>query len=134
MERKQYAKLVPLVQNPSAVKTPKDLDLDEVAKAVAKSFEQSRDLGSFEYYVLEDNATTPFRLELTGGKPVIGREATGKANFAVRASRATVAEIAKGDLSPVDAYLAGRMEVHGDLEFAKRLFARLAAKTGEKEF
>lgn len=37
MERKQYAKLVPLVQNPSAVKTPKDLDLDEVAKAVAKS-------------------------------------------------------------------------------------------------
>ena len=44
-----------------------------------------------------------------------------------------MAEIAKGDLSPVDAYLAGRLEVHGDLDFGKRLFARLAAKTGDKE-
>lgn len=134
MARKQYAKLVPLVKNPAAVKTPKDLDLDEVVKAVAKGFEQSRDQGSFEYYVLENNATAPFRIELKGGKPTIVKEATGKANFSLRATRATAAEIAKGDLSPVDAYLAGRMEVLGDLAFAKRLFARLAAKDGEKEF
>ena len=134
MERKQYAKLVPLVKNPAGVKTPKDLDLDEVAKSVAKGFEQSRDLGSFEYSILDGNETMPFRLEVKGGKPVIGKEATGRANFAVRASRATAAEIAKGDLSPVDAYLAGKLEVHGDLAFGRRLFARLAAKTGEKEF
>jgi putative sterol carrier protein len=134
MPRKPYAKLVPLVKNPAGVKDPKDLDLDEVAKFVAKSFEQSRDQGSFEYYVLDDSQAMPFRLELRGGKPVISKEATGKANFALRASRATAAELAKGELSPVDAYLSGKLEVLGDLDFAKRLYARLAAKNGETEF
>lgn len=131
---KQYAKLVPLVKNPGAVKTPKDLNLDEAAKALAKSFEHARDTGSFEFYVIEENETTPFRLDLKGKKPAIVKGATGKADFAIKGSRATMAEIAKGDLSPVDAYLAGRLEVHGDLDFGKRLFARLAAKPGEKEF
>ena len=33
-------------------------------------------------------------------------------------------EIANGDLSPVDAYLTGRMEVAGNLDFAKRQYAK----------
>jgi putative sterol carrier protein len=134
MPRKSYAKLVPLIKNPAGVKDPKGLDLDEVAKSMAKSFEQSRDQGSFEYYILDDNQATPFRLELKAGKPVIHKEVTGKANFTIRATRAAAAELAKGELSPVDAYLAGRLEVLGDLDFGKRLFARLAAKGGETEF
>ena len=131
---KQFAKLNPLVKNPGAVKTPKDLNLDEAAKALAKTFESAREKGNFEVHITDEAEATPVRLDLTGDKPVVGKGATGKADFAVKGSRATLAEIAKGDLSPVDAYLAGQLEVHGDLDFGKRLFARLAAKSGEKEF
>jgi putative sterol carrier protein len=130
---KRYAKLVPLVKNPESVKTPKDLGVDEAIKALARSLEQARDLGTFEIHISDDKAVAPIRLELRGGKPVIGRESLGKADFVIRASGATLAEMAKGELSPADAYLGGRMEVHGDLDFGKRLFARLAARGGEKE-
>ena len=130
---KQFAKIVPLVKNPTNLKTPKDVDFTEAAKALAKSFEQGREQGSFEVHVVDDNET-PLRMEFKGGKPALSRETTGKADFSIKANRATLAEIAKGDLSPVDAYLAGRVEVHGDLDFGKRLFARLAAKTGDTDF
>jgi putative sterol carrier protein len=130
---KRYAKLVPLVKNPQSVKSSKDLAVDEAIKALARSLEQVRDLGSFEIHVSDDKSVAPIRLELRGGKPVVGRESVGKADFAIRASGATLTEMAKGELSPVDAYLGGQMEVHGDLDFGKRLFARLAARGGEKE-
>jgi hypothetical protein len=45
---KRYAKLVPLVKNPQSVKSSKDLAVDEAIKALARSLEQVRDLGSFE--------------------------------------------------------------------------------------
>ena len=84
--------------------------------------------------IIDEKETAPFRLDLTGGKATVAKGSTGKADFAIKGSRETMAEIAKGDLSPVDAYLAGRLEVHGDLDFGRRLFAKLAAKTGETEF
>lgn len=130
---KQFAKLTPLIKNPGAVKTPKDLNLDEATKSLAKNLESAREKGNFEVHIT-DESEEPLRLDLTGDKPAIARGTTGKADFAIKGSRATLADIAKGDLSPVDAYLAGQLEVHGDLDFGKRLFARLAAKSGEKEF
>lgn len=131
---KTYAKLVPLVRNPSSIKTPKDLNLDEASKNLVKGLAQGREEGSFEMHVLDGDSVTPFRVELNAGKPVLTRRSGAHPNFMLRASRATVAEMAKGELSPADAYLAGRLEVHGDLEFGKRLYARLAAKGGLKEF
>jgi putative sterol carrier protein len=131
---KTYAKLKPLVREPGSIKDPKDLNLDEAGQAVAKGLEGMRDEGTLEYYVLEEGKAAPFRMELKGGKAAISKETTGKADFIVKADRATMAAFAKGELSPVDAYLSGRMEVHGNLDFAKRLFAKLAAQSGEKEF
>jgi putative sterol carrier protein len=131
---KQFAKLNPLVKDPGAVKTPKDFKLEEAAKSLVKGLETAREKGNFEIHVTDESESTPVRLDLTGDKPALAKSATGKADFAIKGSRATLAEIAKGDLSPVDAYLAGQLEVHGDLDFGKRLFARLAAKAGEKEF
>jgi putative sterol carrier protein len=130
---KRYAKLVPLVRNPAAVKSLRDLNLDEAGKALAKSLDQGRDEGSFEVHMVDDKTGAPWRLDMRGGKSAVSKEAAGKAHFAIKASRATLAEMAKGDLSPVDAYLAGRLEVHGDLDFGMRLFARLAARGGDKE-
>ncbi len=131
---KTYAKLIPLVQNPGSIKTSKDLDLDEASKNLVKGLAHGREQGSFEMHVLDDDSVVPFRIELNMGKPVLSRQSGALSNFMLRASRATAAEMAKGELSPVDAYLAGRLEVHGDLEFGKRLYARLAAKGGLKEF
>jgi len=83
--------------------------------------------------MVDDKTGAPWRLDMRSGKSAVSKEAAGKAHFAIKASRATLAEMAKGDLSPVDAYLAGRLEVHGDLDFGMRLFARLAARGGDKE-
>jgi putative sterol carrier protein len=49
-------------------------------------------------------------------------------NLEVVVSEETWVEMANGDLSPVDAYLAGRMEVTGDLEFAKRQYAKAMSR------
>jgi putative sterol carrier protein len=125
-----FPKLEPLVKG--AVKTPKDLNLDEATKSLAKRIEQARPTGSFEVHVIEEKE--PIRLDLSGGKAAASKGSTGKADFAVKGSRETMAQIASGELSPVDAYLSGRLEVHGDLDFGKRLFAKLAAKGGELEF
>jgi putative sterol carrier protein len=43
-------------------------------------------------------------------------------------SHETWVELANGDLSPVDAYLAGRLELTGDVEFAKRQYAKVKAR------
>jgi putative sterol carrier protein len=126
----QFAKLEPLVKG--AVKTPKDFNLDEATKNLAKRIEQARATGSFEVHILEEKE--PLRLDLTGGKAAATKGSTGKPDFAVKGSRETMAQIASGELSPVDAYLNGRLEVHGDLDFGKRLLAKLAAKGGELEF
>jgi len=126
----QFAKLEPLVKG--AVKTPKDLNLDEATKSLSKRIEQARATGSFEVHIIEEKE--PIRVDLSAGKAAASKGSTGKADFAVKGSRETMAQIASGELSPVDAYLNGRLEVHGDLEFGKRLFAKLAAKDGELEF
>jgi putative sterol carrier protein len=129
--RKQYARLTPLVRN-TALKKAEDLDVGEAAKAILKSFEQGRDSGSFEIEIVGDR-TPPQRFEFGGGKASLNVEPAGNAAFAIKADRTTMMEMARGTLSPVDAYLGGRMEVHGDLDVGKRVFARLAAKGGERE-
>ena len=125
----QFAKLEPLVKG--AVKAPKDLNLEEATKNLAKRIEQARATGSFEVHIIEEKE--PIRVDLSGGKAAASKGTSTKADFAVKGSRETMAQIASGELSPVDAYLNGRLEVHGDLEFGKRLFAKLAAKGGELE-
>ena len=44
----------------------------------------------------------------------------------------SLGEIAAGRLSPVDAYLMGRLRFRGDLRYAKRVYARTADK-GNRE-
>jgi|SRR5688572_27971859 len=126
----QFAKLEPLVKG--AVKAPKDLNLEEATKSLAKRIEQERSTGSFEVHITEEK--DPIRVDLSSGKAAASKGSTGKADFAVKGSRETMAQIASGELSPVDANLNDRLEVHGDLEFGKRLFAKLSAKGAELEF
>lgn len=130
---KQYAKLTPLVKNPAGLKTAKDLDADEAMRNLARQMEQVSMEGSFDVYMLDDGKESTYRLGLAGGKATPVRRATGRPTFAIRATRETLAAVAKGELSPVDAYLLGKMEVHGDLDFGKRLYAALAAKGARTE-
>ncbi len=123
---RKYAKIKPLVKDPGS------LDVQQVAETLARSLEGMSD-GAFEYHVIEEKGGPPVRLDFRGGKPAVSREPAGKVDFALKADPATTAAIAAGTLSPVDAYLSGRMEVHGDLGFGKRLFAKLAAAEGQKE-
>jgi putative sterol carrier protein len=130
---KQYAKLTPLVKNPAALKTARDLDADEAMRTLARRLSQVGMEGSFDVYVLDGGKGSAYRLGLAGGRAAPVRQVTGRPTFAIRASRETLAAVAKGELSPVDAYLLGKMEVHGDLEFGKRLYAALSAKGAQTE-
>ncbi|MGQ0569590.1 MAG: SCP2 sterol-binding domain-containing protein [Armatimonadota bacterium] len=130
---KRYARLNPLFKNPSTVKSVRDLNLDQSMDALVRRLGGARESGSAEVYIVGGLRETAYRLEFVGGKGTVSKVNAGAADFAVRASAETWMEMAKGDLSPIDAFLTGRLEVHGDLGFGKRLFAKAASRGGERD-
>ena len=127
-----FAKLNPLIEDGS-YKEFTDKHVDEVLSNLAKRLAPGRDEGRFNIDILDGDRRRSYSVQLKDRNCSVATQAVGKADFEIVLSKETFVEVATGNLSPVDAFLTGRMEVRGDLNFGKRLFARTAARHGVQE-
>lgn len=122
-----YAKLKSLVDVPAGSKKAMAREINKAVRGLATALEKERAAGRFRVVMLGKAKETTFNVDHGGAKSKVTSGAEGKANFEICGSEETLAEIAAGRLSPVDAYLTGRLQVRGDLEYGKRVYARVAA-------
>ena len=108
---------------------PQKVDAADVTKAdIAASMESAapllksgKDVGRLQVSLLgERNARRAFTFDVLGGECRVKEGTADELDLELVLAEDAWVAIANGDLSPVDAYLTGRMEVVGDIEFAKR--------------
>ena len=123
----KYAKLKSLIDIPKGKKATAQ-QVNKAAGSLAAALKKERAAGRFRIGVLDKGKETKLSIDHGRGQSKVSADAGGKANFEIRTSRETLTEMAAGRLSPVDAYLTGKLQVRGDLEYGKRVYARVAAR------
>jgi hypothetical protein len=108
-------------------------EVKESMEALTKHLGRGRDLGRLRLRLLGGRKRNTYAIELLGGEGRMSQSEADEFDFEVVCTEETWAEIANGDLSPIDAYLAGRMELTGDLDFAKRQLAKVTSRTAVEE-
>jgi putative sterol carrier protein len=103
-------------------------DIAQSMESGAKLLKRGKDIGRLEVRLLGARGSRSFTFDVLSGDCRVAEGSSEERDLEVVVSEETWVEIANGDLSPVDAYLAGRMEVTGDLEFAKRQYAKAMSR------
>ena len=119
-----YAKLKPVLE-PSDKKVS-TTELNRSIKTLADTLGKGREVGRLKLNLLEGRKRRSFAVELSRGKSSVTKEPEGRSDFEITCSKDVYVEMASGELSPADAFLTGRLEVHGSLGFAKKMYARAA--------
>jgi putative sterol carrier protein len=112
---------------------PADVGPAEIAlsmESAARLLKRGKDVGRLEVRLLGKQGSSSYTFDVLAGDCRVTKGSSGDQDFEIVVSEATWVEIANGDLSPVDAYLTGRMQLSGNLEFAKRQFAKGIARGG----
>lgn len=128
----EYAKLKTLVAVKAGRKASK-AQLGRAANGLATALKKERATGSLRIGVLERGRFTSMDIEHGGGKAKVTKSPTGRPTCEILGSSKTLGEIAAGRLSPVDAYLQGKLRIRGDLKYAKRVYARSAQSKGKRD-
>jgi putative sterol carrier protein len=103
-------------------------DIAASMESGAKLLKRGKDIGRLEVRLIGSQGSHSYTFDILGGDCRVTRGSSEERDLEIVVSEETWVEIANGDLSPVDAYLAGRMEVTGDLEFAKRQYAKAISR------
>ena len=103
-------------------------DISDSMKAAAKLLGRGRDTGRLQVDVVGGRRKGQFTFEMRDGDCQVTESAAESPSLAVVVREDALVEIANGTLSPVDAYLTGRMEITGDIEFGKRQYAKLIGR------
>jgi putative sterol carrier protein len=103
-------------------------DIAASMEAGARLLKRGKDVGRLEVQLIGKRGSNSYTFDVLGGECRMSKGSPADSDFKVVVSEDTWVEIANGDLSPVDAYLSGRMQLSGDLEFAKRQYAKAMAR------
>lgn len=103
-------------------------DISTSMESAAQLLKRGNDVGILEVRLLGREADRSFTFSVLPGDCQVKETGTESPSVRVVLTESTWAELASGDLSPVDAYLSGRLEVAGDLGFAKRQYAKLMSR------
>jgi putative sterol carrier protein len=108
-------------------------DIAESMESGAKLLKRGKDVGRLEVRLIGKGKSRSFTFDVLAGDCRVTQGASGERDLEIVVSDETWVDIANGDLSPVDAYLTGRMEVTGDLGFAKRQYAKAISRESVEE-
>ena len=122
-----YAKLRPTLK-PTGKKVTKT-DLTRSVKSLARTLSAGRVVGRLNLSILDGRQRHSFAVDLERGKHSVSTRPKGRSDFEISCDKDVYVKMMTGALSPADAFLTGRLEVHGRLGFAKRVYA-LAARGG----
>lgn len=100
-------------------------DISEAMQAAGKLLGRGKDVGRLQVNVVGGRRKGQFTFDVLNGDCKVTEGVGERPDLEVVVPEDTLVDIANGTLSPVDAYLAGRMEITGDIEFGKRQYAKL---------
>ena len=108
--------------------------LSESVRTIGNALKKGKHVGRVGLRVTDKRKVRHYCADLLGGECKVSETRAENATFAIACTKETWAKIATGELSPVDAFYQGQMEVEGDLAFGKRLYAIAASKRGTINF
>jgi putative sterol carrier protein len=123
---KRYATLRPLARRSRA-------DVGDALRAMAAALAKTEERGRVHLRLVTDGKVEAWTIELgaKGGK--VSESATGKPALEIVTRAETWAKIADGELSPLEAFLTGKLRVRGDAHMGKRIVRHLSGGEGEVE-
>jgi putative sterol carrier protein len=128
----EYATLIPLTgKGGSRNRVPNEHDLDQTFQHMAEALAGSGEEGHFQVRILGSGAELCWNIGLGGKSPEVGRQRMHRPDFEIVTRIETWWHIAEGKLSPLDAFLTGKMRVRGNRDFGQRVFKRLARPEGK---
>jgi putative sterol carrier protein len=121
----EYPKLKRLFRRELSVGEAGASEISEAVEAAAKLLGRGKDVGRLQLRLVGGRRRSAFTFDVLGGECRVAEGAAETPNLEIVVPEDALVEIANGRLSPVDAYLTGRMEITGDIEFGKRQYAKL---------
>ncbi len=97
---------------------------------VARKLERTEERGVVQIRILAEDEEHYWRVEMEKGECRLHEGSIQKPSLEIITREETWREISEGSLSPMEAFLHGRMRVRGDLKMGIRILKRLA--TDEK--
>jgi putative sterol carrier protein len=120
---KSFATFRPLIRsNRENVRT----SLEQVARSLSTTGEQTR----IHFRLLNSGKREAWTVHVGGKKADVQDRHTGKPKVEVVTRVETWNEIALGKLSPLEAFVTGRLRVRGDVEMTKRMLRHLCEPNG----
>jgi putative sterol carrier protein len=109
---------------------PGDLDVYVSFDRMAKLLEGSGITGKVQFSILDGAnwKSRAIQLDTTGAK--VHKEPLKKVDLEILTRKETWEQIAKGSISPIEAFVTGKMRVRGNYKLGPRLIKHLAVTPG----
>jgi putative sterol carrier protein len=130
----KYAKVKPLFTSPAAVKGVSNTLIKQSVDSLATRLKKGREKGRFQIQLVGKGRAASYCLDVDRGQCNVATKRMPDADLEIVTDKDAWMEMAKGKLSPVDAFITGRMELHGDFELGKKLLARVSSRRQELPF
>jgi hypothetical protein len=120
-QRVDFAKLPKLADSGAA-------DLSKSFGGLAKALEDSGEVAQVQVDVLAGRKAEQWTLSLERKRAAASSGAASNPDLRLIVARDAWDAVAAGELSPVDAFLSGKLRVRGDVDLARRLLKRAGGR------
>jgi len=108
----------------------REIDLNATFTRMAEFLEKSGEHARVQFRILKDARRLFWCLELDKDACKVNTNKTDQPGLEIVTRAETWWQIAQGSLSPLEAFLQGKMRIRGDVELGKRLMKQLASSEG----
>jgi SCP-2 sterol transfer family len=109
---------------------PRDADIAPTFRRMAELLRNCRATGALRCTILSGAKSRSWTLELRDRDCRLRSESKTAPDLEIITREETWLEIARGDLSPLDAFMKGRMRILGDTALGSRLLQHVAGSDG----
>lgn len=117
----RFPKIRPVLAKAKPAKAVTVKDLGNSLKTFGRALEKGNFKGRIQMRSLDAGHVSSFCLEIDRGKSRLLSRPVKYPEVEIIAKKEVLVEIGNGTVSPVDAFLTGRLEFRGDLNLAKRI-------------
>jgi putative sterol carrier protein len=111
------------------IRTSRD-DLRESFQQMGQALAEAKQQTRIHFRLLDADKREAWTLDIGPGKTTVRDKHIGKPKIEIIIRTEAWTEIAQGKLSPIEAFLKGRLRVRGDISMAKRLLRHLCEPDG----
>jgi putative sterol carrier protein len=128
-KRAKYAKYVTM----RSLIGRKKADVGETFARLAELLKQSKETGSIQFRIVDKDQPRYWNLSLDAQGCTVHLDRVNKPDLEIIAQAETWLQIAGGKLSPLIAFVRGKMRIRGDEKLGKRLLKQLASSEGRTD-